>query len=156
MSTRRFARLWPDVATRSGRACAERLGMWAALAFAAMAFLGAASLAYTLWRYGLWALQVDLFGHTIWVYLGWAVSDGCIASIAAMRFAHRKGMVAGSIAIILFLTALSHLIIQHNLWSPFAPTYPLILLGLIHGVRGAWSGWRYGLPDPAALHQVFE
>ncbi len=156
MSTRRFGKLLPDVTTEPGRVYAARWGMWAAIGFAAMAFLEAASLAYSIWRSGLWALRVDLLGQQFWIFWGSAVSDGGIASIAAIRFARRKGMVAGSVAIILFLTALIHFIVQHVLWSPFAPAYPLVLLGMIHGVRGAWSVRRHGPLAPAALEHVFE
>ena len=156
MSRRRFVRLWPDVATGTGRTYAVRWGMCAAIGFAGLAVLGAASLGFSMWQSGLLALWVDLFGYTPWVYLGWALADGGIASAAAIRFAQRKGMVTGPIALILFLTALVHLIVQHILWSPFAPAYPLILVGLIHGVRGAWSTWRYGPLDSTALHHVFE
>jgi hypothetical protein len=123
-----------DVEDYDGAVSATRNGMIAALAFAAMIGLGAILLGAGV---EMPNQPADPDGLPF-QFVGIGI-EAAVVLFAAWRFKIRKGWVAGSIALLLFLIEIGMKLSDGFAGIFWYVMYLAILVGLVNGIRGAWA-----------------
>lgn len=132
---------------------ATRHGMVASLVFAAMLTLGLILIATTRTIPGEPVL-LDGTGQRIAMAI--IVVEVAVALCAAWRFWLKKGLIVGSVALLLFVIETIFKLQGGFLGVMWYVIYLGILLGFVNGLRGAWQ--LNSMPDalPSDVAQAFE
>ena len=138
-----------DVEDYDGAVSATRNGMFATLAFAAMVVLSAIILGV-----GGQLPNQPAEPAALPFQLGAVGLEAAIVLFAAWRFWIRKGWIAGSIALLLFLFEIGVKMFDGFAGIFWYVIYLAILVGMVNGIRGAWA-LKAMSHQPADLSDTF-
>jgi len=146
-----MSRWFPDVSTAEGMKSARIGATAAAIVFGIMVALGVVFTALSGHLPG--EATAESGAARIGALVGMGL-EAAIAFAAAWRFHRRKGLVFGSITVLLFMfEILAKLASGHVGWII---VYVMILMGLINGLRAGWARREHGDLEDTHLEQVFE
>lgn len=137
-----MSKWFPDVSQYEGARSALNSGFYACFAFAALNCLGIAMLLFT----GREPIAGEAVSQTAAAIIG-IVIEMTFVLVAAWRFRIGKGLVIGSITLLLFGFEIFSKIVggtAHAVWLMF---YAAIFVGLINGLRGAWASRSNSFED---------
>jgi hypothetical protein len=137
------------MATEEGRGAGANGGCYAGISFGFFALLGL----------GVVGLELNAIGApfaAIVIAMSASCVEAVIAFAAAYRFYRRKGLVIGSIMLLLFLSEIIFKIAHSQLRVGWAIAYALMTLGMVNGVRAAWARRRATGASDNQLEEIFE
>ena len=143
--------MWKEIEDYWGAEAATRSGMYGALGYAGVVIFGGVMMVLDL--AGIQFSWLD--GGTQALLLAILGVELAVAVLAAFRFSMGKGLIPGSITLVIFLLNLVVSVVNGKIpgiiwWV----AYVAIIIALINGLRGAWA--MRTMQHPGDMIETFE